>query len=42
MELNIKIESFPGNVIASLFGFKKMELFELEEEAAKEPVQVKF
>lgn len=41
-DLNIKIESFPSNVIASLFGFKKMEFFELEEEAAKEPVKVSF
>ena len=41
-DLNIKIESFPSNLIASLFGFQKMEFFELEEPAAKEPVQVKF
>ncbi len=41
-DLNIKIESFPSNIIASLFGFKKMDFFELEEEGAKEPVAVKF
>jgi len=41
-DLNIKIESFPSNIIASLFGFKKMEFFQLEEEAAKEPVKVSF
>lgn len=41
-DLNISIESFPGNVIASRFHFAKMELFTLDEEAAKEPVEVKF
>jgi LemA protein len=42
-DLNIKIETVPTNIIASMFGFKKMEFFELEEgAAAKEPVQVKF
>jgi LemA protein len=42
-DLNIGIESFPGNVIAGIFRFKKMEFFELEEgAAAKEPVKVSF
>jgi len=41
-DLNIAIESFPSNIVAKLFGFKKMELFELEEEAAKETPQVSF
>ena len=41
-DLNIKIESFPANIIASLFSFKKMDLFEIEEPAAKEPVKVSF
>jgi LemA protein len=43
-DLNTAIESFPSNVIASSFGFQKMELFELpgNESAAREPVQVKF
>jgi len=40
-DLNIKIESFPANVIANLFNFKKVEFFEIEGEA-KEPVEVKF
>jgi len=40
-DLNIKIESFPDNVIASSFGFKAMELFEASG-AEKEPVKVKF
>ncbi|MCR4283904.1 MAG: LemA family protein [Parcubacteria group bacterium] len=41
-DLNIKIESFPSNIIASLFKFQKKEFFELEEEAAKDPVKVSF
>lgn len=41
-DLNIAIEAFPGNIIASRFHFAKMELFTLDEEAAKQPVEVKF
>jgi len=41
-DLNIKIESFPANTIANLFRFGKMDFFEIEEAAAKEPVKVKF
>src|SRR5271157_2673260 len=41
-DLNIKIESFPANIIASTFSFKEMELFQTANEAEKEPVQVKF
>jgi LemA protein len=41
-DLNIGIESFPGNVIAGVFKFGKMEFFELEEEAARNPVAVQF
>lgn len=43
-DLNISIDSFPGNVIANAFKFGKMEFFELEggEEAARNPVEVKF
>ena len=41
-DLNIAIEAFPGNLIAGIFHFAKMELFALEEEAAKKPVEVKF
>lgn len=42
MELNTKIESFPANLIASTFGFKQMELFELAEKEEREPVKVQF
>lgn len=41
-DLNIKIESFPGNFVASAFGFKQMELFQAANEAEKQPVTVKF
>lgn len=41
-DLNIKIESFPSNIIASIFGFKKMELFEIEREEEKETPKVEF
>ena len=41
-DLNIKIESFPANLIASLFTFKKMEFFELEEATEREAPKVKF
>jgi LemA protein len=41
-DLNIKIESFPANIIAKSFNFKQMELFELEGPEKREPVKVKF
>ena len=43
-DLNIAIESFPGNLIADFFKFSKMDFFELGEgeAAAREPVSVKF
>lgn len=43
MELNTSVESFPGNVIAGTFGFKKEEFFDLDETPAqREPVKVSF
>jgi len=41
-DFNIKIESFPNNMVAGTLGFQKFNFFELEEEAAKEPVKVEF
>jgi len=42
-DLNTKIQMFPGNLIAGMFGFIQMEFFQLEDGAAeKENVQVKF
>lgn len=40
-DLNIKIESFPSNIFASMFGFKEMELFETAA-GEREAVSVKF
>lgn len=42
MSFNVTIESFPSNFVAGLFKFSKKEFFDLEEEAAREPVKVKF
>jgi len=41
-DLNIKVESFPANIIAGSFGFKQMELFQTANETEREPVGVKF
>jgi LemA protein len=42
-DLNIKVSTFPSNIIADLFHFKKREFFEVEDQAAVEaPVNVKF
>src|SRR3989338_1592546 len=41
-DLNIAVDTFPNSLIASFFKFAKLEFFELEEEAAKEPVKVSF
>lgn len=41
-DLNIKIETFPSNLIAKVFNFAKLEFFELEEVEAREPVKVQF
>jgi len=43
-DLNTALQRFPGNFIASIFGFKGMDFFQLgaDEAAAREPVQVKF
>ena len=41
-DLNIKIESFPANIIASTFSFKEMELFQTASDVEKEAVHVKF
>lgn len=41
-DMNIKIESFPSNIIAGIFGFKSAEFFEIAEATEKEPVKVSF
>lgn len=41
-DLNIKIESFPTNLIASIFGFQKREFFELAASEERKAPEVKF
>jgi LemA protein len=44
-DLNTKIQKFPSNVIAGMFGFKNREFYELddtEQQQAEKPVDVKF
>lgn len=41
-DFNIKIESFPDNIVASLFGFKKMDFFEIKEPETRETPKVNF
>jgi LemA protein len=42
-DLNIATQTFPSNLVANIFGFVKMEFFDLEgNEAAREPVKVQF
>lgn len=42
-DLNIKVQSFPSNIIASTFKFTKMEFFDIPDDGAEsKPVEVKF
>lgn len=41
-DMNIKIESFPANLIAKPLGFKMADFFEIEEPEQRENVKVKF
>ena len=41
-DLNTAIESFPTNIIASIFKFKKMDLFEISSPEGRETPKVKF
>lgn len=42
LRLNNKVEMFPTNILAGMFNFTKETFFEVEEPAARKPVQVKF
>jgi len=42
MDYNAKIATFPTNLIAGGFGFKKEEFFGVEKEEEKKPISVKF
>lgn len=44
-DLNTKIQTFPSNIIAGMFGFKNRDFFELDEaeqKVAEKPVEVNF
>jgi len=41
-DINIKIQSFPSNIVANLFSFKERDFFQVEEPEVKEPVKVQF
>jgi LemA protein len=42
-DFNTKIQQFPGNLFASMFGFKTREFFDIDEKGPEgQPVQVKF
>ncbi len=41
-ELNTKIEVFPGNIVAGMFGFKRADYFEIEDPAARQTPNVQF
>ena len=42
MKFNIAIQSFPQNIVASMFSFKEADLFELEDQSQREVPRVKF
>lgn len=42
LNLNNRIEMFPTNIFAGMFGFTKEQFFEVETAEARAPVQVKF
>jgi LemA protein len=41
-DLNTTIQHFPGNIIANMFRVSTREFFQLDNDAAKQPVEVKF
>ncbi len=41
-DFNIKIETFPNNMVAGMLGFTKRDFFELAGEAERGPVKVEF
>lgn len=42
-DFNTRLQVFPSNIIANMFGFKKADFFDLaDNDAAQQPVEVKF
>ena len=42
MVMNNKVESFPSNIIAGMFGFKREPFFEIQDEVEREVPKVQF
>ena len=42
LQLNNKVQMFPSNIVAGMFGFTLEEFFELEEPEAREAPKVQF
>lgn len=42
MKFNTKIQVFPANIVANMFGFKEAEYFEVEEKEVREAPKVEF
>ncbi len=42
MRFNTRIQTFPGNIFARMFGFNSRDYFEIEEAEARGPVKVSF
>lgn len=42
MDFNTRIQTFPTNILASIFGFKEEEFFGVDSSEQKEPVKVEF
>lgn len=40
-DLNIRIETFPNNLIAKLFNFQKRDYFQIDQQAIKQEINVK-
>ena len=40
--LNIMVESFPSNLVAGQFGFRKAEYFEIDDAASRQVPKVEF
>ncbi len=41
-EFNTKCESFPSNIIASMFNFKKQPLFEIDDDTHRDNIKITF
>ena len=42
LDLKTKIETFPSNIVANMFGFKPVDFFELENVEEKEAPKINF